>query len=253
MPRTSRQSIVSSYVHVIIQGIKKEYIFNNDNYKKEYLKLFKKISEDYSSIEILSYCIMDNHAHFLIYVEDIAELSVFMKRVNVSFGIFYNKQEERVGYVFRNRYFTQEIKSKTQLYNTLAYIHHNPVKAGMVKNLKEYQFSTYSVFKEGKVKRKIINLLFDDENYIDFFNTIHRDFNSDEIMDIKEDIDDGQLEKEIKEFCLKNKTNIEEVKANNFLLKKMVKELKSNYNITNLNIIKVLEIGKNRLYMIQSK
>ena len=41
MPRVSRTSINSKYIHVITQGIKKEYIFKNDKYKQEYIKLLE--------------------------------------------------------------------------------------------------------------------------------------------------------------------------------------------------------------------
>ena len=41
MPRNSRKNIVALYVHVITQGIRKEYIFEKANYKKEYIKLIK--------------------------------------------------------------------------------------------------------------------------------------------------------------------------------------------------------------------
>ena len=42
MPRNSRESITSQYIHVIVQGIKKEYIFQKEQYKKYYLKLLWK-------------------------------------------------------------------------------------------------------------------------------------------------------------------------------------------------------------------
>lgn len=67
MPRGSRTSINSKYIHVITQGIKKEYIFKNDKYKKEYIKLLNDMINEYENTKLLAYCIMDNHAHLLIY------------------------------------------------------------------------------------------------------------------------------------------------------------------------------------------
>ena len=43
MPRTSRKNINSSYIHVITQGIRKEYIFYKDEYKQYYINLLYNI------------------------------------------------------------------------------------------------------------------------------------------------------------------------------------------------------------------
>lgn len=141
MPRIPRKSISSYYIHIITQGIKKEYIFENDSYKKYYINLLNNIIKKYNNTKILAYCVMDNHAHLLIYTKEITELSKIMSRVNTSYGIFYNKIKERVGYVFRNRYYSQEIADENHLLNTLVYIHRNPIKAGIVKEFNSYKYS----------------------------------------------------------------------------------------------------------------
>lgn len=140
MPRISRKNITSKYIHVITQGIKKEFIFEKENYKKEYIKLMKEALKEQQNFQILAYCIMDNHAHFLIHTENIEALSKVMSKVNTAYGIFYNKCEKRVGYVFRNRYYTQEIMDESHLYNTVVYIHRNPVKANMVNDMSQYTY-----------------------------------------------------------------------------------------------------------------
>ena len=78
MPRIARKDSKSSFYHVMVQGINKEYIFDTDFNIKKYIELI--VSKIYrSNIEILAYCIMNNHAHFLIYCEKIEELSKFMQ------------------------------------------------------------------------------------------------------------------------------------------------------------------------------
>ena len=176
MPRTSRTLINSKYIHVITQGIKKEYIFKNDKYKQEYIKLLDDMLNEYKDTKLLAYCIMDNHAHLLIYTDKIEELSKIMSRVNTSYGIFYNKHRMRVGYVFRNRYYTQEISDKNHLFNALAYIHKNPVKAGMVKNEIQYKYSSYKNYIHKNVDMEKIKLIFDTEDYLKQFKFIRKNF-----------------------------------------------------------------------------
>ena len=46
MPRIARNSIETPFLHVMVQGVNKEYIFNNDKYIKMYLELVEKIIEN---------------------------------------------------------------------------------------------------------------------------------------------------------------------------------------------------------------
>ena len=75
------------------------------------------------------HCIMDNHAHFLIYYTKLEELSELMRKVNTTYAMKYNKINKRKGFVFRDRFFTQPILNEMQLYNCLVYIHKNPINA----------------------------------------------------------------------------------------------------------------------------
>ena len=140
MPRLARKYLESNYFHITIQGINREYIFEDDNLKEAYLNILKKNLKE-TNINILAYCIMDNHAHFLVYCEDTTEISKLMQRSNTSFAILYNKLNDRVGYVFRNRYCMQMILNEIQLFNCLVYIHNNPVKAHIVDSPKKYLYS----------------------------------------------------------------------------------------------------------------
>lgn len=248
MPRKARNAITASYIHVITQGIKREFIFPKDKYKAEYLKLLNKIFEEYNNLYILSYCIMDNHAHLLIYTDNISKLSKAMSRVNTSYGIFYNKRRRRVGYVFRDRYYAQEIKDEQHLYNTVVYIHKNPVKAKMVTKMDDYLYSSYLNFKNNKVHKYCIDLLFHTKNYHDFFNYIHKNFDSYDVIDIDEN--HASVE-EINEFLenvyKKYKVQKEDIIKNNYLVIQVYKELKDEFNLTNKEITEILGLGKNRI------
>ena len=66
MPRKSRELIGSVLNHNMVQGINREYIFQNDKQKMKYLNLLKKYSQKYK-ILMIAYCIMDNHSHVITY------------------------------------------------------------------------------------------------------------------------------------------------------------------------------------------
>ena len=140
---------------VIIKNIKigEESIFGEERHIKKYKEIiFDKLKD--VPVTILAYCIMHNHSHLLIYSENPKEISKFMQKVNTTYSMYYNKINNRVGYVFRNRFKSQEIFNQGQLYTCLRYIHNNPVKANITKTMQEYEHSSYNEFFGA---RKIIN------------------------------------------------------------------------------------------------
>lgn len=257
MPRIARKEINSSYLHVMIQGIEKRNIFNTEKNKKYYKKLLFENVKDFDDIFILAYCIMDNHIHLLIYCKDINHLSKLMSQTNTSYALWYNKYENRVGYVFRNRYHIQIIENQQHLFNCLVYIHNNPVKANIVQSMEEYQFSSYNMYKNFKVKSEVIKLIFDDTNYINEFNAIHKNLEIvkiDNIIDIVEPKTSSiDLDKIITEFCTNNHLTIDLIRHNNCFLINLVNEIKMNTNFNNKEISEYLKIGKNRIRNILKK
>ena len=100
MPRIARRDLNTCFYHAIVQGMKKEFIFNTPIQIEKYKEIIVEKLKD-SNIIILAYCIMNNHAHFLIYSERSEYLSKFMQKLNSTYSNYYNKTNNRVGYVFR--------------------------------------------------------------------------------------------------------------------------------------------------------
>jgi len=151
LSRLARQDQETAYFHVMVQGMDKNYIFANKENKSEYIERIQKQKTD--EVKIYSYCIMSNHAHFLIYSEKTADLSLMMKRINIGYAQYYNRVTKRTGYVFRNRFSSQGIYDERYLISCMAYIHCNPVKAGLVKTIIDYKYSSYNEYlsSEGKI------------------------------------------------------------------------------------------------------
>ena len=154
MPREARSKYENDFFHVMTQGINKENIFYNDKYKRIYIKFMFDNAKKYN-IKIIAYCIMINHAHLLLEINDVKEMSKFMKMINMKYAMLYNDLEKRVGVVFRNRFESECIHDEKYFYNCIHYIHNNPVKAGIVKNVKEYKFSSANNFDLGKILNEL--------------------------------------------------------------------------------------------------
>lgn len=114
MARISRKYLETEYYHIMVQGIEKNYIFQDDKMKNKYRELiFEKTDEN--DINLIAYCIMDNHTHLLLRAIKSEDVSRFMSQINTGFGKYYNKEKNRVGYVFRDRYRAEPILNEYHL------------------------------------------------------------------------------------------------------------------------------------------
>ena len=241
MPRKSRKVLEGKICHHIVQGINKENIFKETEDKKKYLNLIKKYYIDYE-IDVICYCIMDNHAHLILYSENIKNLSDFMKKVNLIYAFYYNKKHNRVGYVFRDRFKSILILDRKQLYTCIKYIHMNPVKANIVKKECEYKYSSYNDYlnKTGFLDQRILKFLFLKNDYIEKFKSIPY-----------EDVFDKKIETQniLKNYLEIEKIDLEEIKTNKKQLIKFLKYLKiNNLKYSKPELANILEISKATLY-----
>lgn len=143
MSRKARFYQKTNYFHIMVQGINKSYIFENSKDKEYYIKLIKEKKANFN-LKIITYCVMDNHVHLVIYTKTIQDLSEFMRKINTMYALYYNKKYGRVGYVFRDRFKSQAIQTEKQLFNCINYVYRNPIKAGLCKFPEEYPYLDYN-------------------------------------------------------------------------------------------------------------
>lgn len=220
----------------MVQGINKEFIFQKNEYKDKYINLLKNAKE--FDVKIIAFCIMDNHTHLLVENLEIKKLSEFMWKINFEFARYYNEKEKRVGVVFRNRYRLEEIDDEKYLFRCVAYIHNNPVKAGIVNNPKDYKYSNYNEF---KVKN---------EYAIEYKNELNGE-NYSKFIDVKEE--KGDIERAIANFVNKEKTELKKIKKNRNDIKRLVKYIKNTCNVSNTEISNELDISKTTVWNYLNK
>ena len=229
----------------MVQGVNKEYIFNKNEYIEKYLNIIKENKANYN-FTIMAYCIMNNHAHFLVYTENVDDLGKFMHKVNLLYAQMYNKKENRCGVLFRNRYKTEPIYERKHLLNCIKYIHNNPVKAKIVSRCDEYKYSSYTDYinNKGVAKSKILEEIFGSNcNFAELFKeTVNMRF-----MDI-----DTESREEINEYIISGlrkfekdyeKTTFEILSSRN-LLKKLIYYLNSELRLKYVEIRDFFEIPR---------
>lgn len=146
MARTARIKSDSNIYHIMIRGIDRQLIAEDeeDNWKlKEILSQCKEIC----GYERYGYCFLGNHIHLLM-KEGKENLEQIFKRIGSRYVYYFNQKYKRVGHLFQDRFKSEPINDDGYLLTVLAYIHNNPVKAGLSKTAAEYKWSSYREYME---------------------------------------------------------------------------------------------------------
>ena len=252
MPRVPRSFYSTNFLHITVQGIEKKNIFYKSKYRDKYINLIMENKERYNII-IISHCVMTNHAHIIIYQNEISDVSNFMKSINTSYANYFNKIEERVGHVFRNRFSCEAINDINYLYNCIGYVHNNPVKAGIVKKIGDYKHSSYNDYinHTGIVNDKVIELVFDgNKNYLDIFLEINKNSQQKFLDENEEFLDSNYV---ISEFFSKRNIDKSDIYINNSILKKLVLELNIKSGLSIRKISDLLKIPRTRIMKVLKK
>lgn len=104
------------------------------------------IEESPVVIEILAFCLMPNHLHFLLKSLTEDGIIKFMSNLQNSYAKYFNIKHERTGTLFQPMFKAVRIESDEQLIHVCRYIHLNPVTAYLVKtieDLENYPWSSY--------------------------------------------------------------------------------------------------------------
>lgn len=141
MPRNSRQTSVTGIYHVIARGQGEQIIFYEREDYEEYLKRLERYSDEHFTI--YCFCLMDNHVHLLVKSTD---LSLYMKKITVSFVAWYNRKYDRKGWLFLDRFKSEPVEEEGYLMRCVRYILQNPLKAGICKDISSYPWGSFSFY-----------------------------------------------------------------------------------------------------------
>ncbi len=96
-----------------------------------------------NSFEIICYCLMPNHFHFIIKQLGDISISDLISKICISYSMYFNKKNDRVGSLYQDQFKAINIATDQYLLWLSAYIHQNPHVAGLVKNLADWKWSSY--------------------------------------------------------------------------------------------------------------
>ncbi len=235
MPRGARIKSNNGIYHIIMRGINRQTIFEDEEDCIRFIQTMQRYKEkcDYM---IFAYCLMGNHLHLLL-KEGKDPLETVMRRICGSYVFWYNRKYGRIGHLFQDRFKSEPVNDTEYLLNVLRYIFRNPIEAGIATKIKNYKWSNYMDYvKENKqLEIDFVLNIFNTDREIairEFIKYINKDDDSNclEIVE-KPIITDSDAKKIIRTLCnvenAINLQNFDREKRNMYL-----KELKRRHGLS---------------------
>lgn len=143
MSRPLRIFSHSKIYHIIFKGIDNQNIFYDNQDRNFFLEQLLNTKKKFN-YKIYAYCLMDNHVHMVIQVEN-KFLSKSIQSLCIRYAYYFNKKYQRVGSFIQNRFKSKNIESQNYFLKVCRYVHRNPENAGISKT-ENYNWSSYKEY-----------------------------------------------------------------------------------------------------------
>lgn len=126
--------------HVTQRGNDQQNIFFGDADRRLYLRYFRD-SADREGVELLAYCLMDNHVHLVVTPARENSLARTLGRTHLMYAQYVFKAQGRSGHLWQSRFYSCPL-DETHAHNASAYVELNPVRSGTVTSPWDYPWSS---------------------------------------------------------------------------------------------------------------
>ena len=161
MPRKARIDAPGALHHIIVRGIERRKIFYDNADRDHFLERLGVVLTE-TCTPCFAWTLIPNHLHLLLRTGS-TPIATVMRRLLTGYAVTFNRRHRRHGHLFQNRYKSILCQEDLYLLELVRYIHLNPLRAGLVKELKEldkFPYCGHSVLM-GKNKRE-----WQDDDYI---------------------------------------------------------------------------------------
>ncbi len=185
--------------HIYNRGNNKQSLFFSEHDYDLFIELCIKYLVP--RCNILAWCLMPNHFHFLIEINEkslervqwggnqMPAITNGFQLLQSNYAKLINKKQNHSGSLFQQKTKAKLLETRDYANTSFWYVHQNPVKAGIVKNMSDWEYSSYKDYcglRSGK--------LCDVNLGIRIFNLSENDFNNQNLIELAEDSLDGIFE-----------------------------------------------------------
>ncbi len=150
MARRARKPSGTGVFHVMMRGINHQNIFEDTEDYYQFINTLDRMRKRYdddgrvcgTNCTYYAYCLMSNHFHLLVKERE-EPIGDTVKRIAGSYVYYYNHKYLRDGHLFKERFKSEPVNDMAYFTTLLRYIHQNPVKAGIVERVGDYEYSSW--------------------------------------------------------------------------------------------------------------
>lgn len=138
---------------------------------QEKSKILETITQNGKLVEILAFCLMPNHFHFLLKQVQNNGIAKFISNFTNSYTKYFNTKNDREGPLFQGLFKAVLVETDEQMIHLSRYIHLNPVTSFIIEpnQLEDYLWSSYIEYINPDIEQ-ICNR----EEVMNFFPTIKK-------------------------------------------------------------------------------
>lgn len=140
MPRSARLVVPEHPFHLTHRGNNKQKVFYSDDDRRKYLFWLKEACQEWK-MGILSFCLMDNHVHFIAIAHQLDSFAKVINVVHRRYAIYLNQKNGSSGHLWEGRYYSC-LLDRSHLIAALRYVERNPVRAHMVSKPWDWVWSS---------------------------------------------------------------------------------------------------------------
>jgi putative transposase len=141
MARPLRLEYAGALYHVTSRGDRCKDIYIDDDDRTAWLEVLGNVCARFNWV-VHAYCLMTNHYHLLVETVD-GNLSRGMRQLNGQYTQSFNRRHRMIGHLFQGRYKAIVVQKETYLLELSRYVVLTPIRAGMVRRLEDWSWSSY--------------------------------------------------------------------------------------------------------------
>ncbi len=212
MPRIQRIDVGDIVYHVINRANARMQIFNTD----EDYDLFEKVLEEAREkfgMRILSYCVMPNHWHLVLYPKQDGNLQTFIGWFSMTHTQRWHSSHKTIGsgHLYQGRYKSFPVETSQYLIQLFRYVERNPLRAKLVKKAEDWEWSSLWRRERGNKKQKELLSKWPVDVPYDYLTFVNIPQTADELDSLRYCVNKGKpygnegwIEKMVDKFGLKS-------------------------------------------------
>lgn len=153
MARMARFVVPGLPHHVTQRGVRRMDVFTFDDDYLAYLSLLKE-SCDKAGTQVLAYCLMTNHVHFIMVPTTEDGLRAALGETHRQYTRLINFRDDCRGHLWQERFHSFAM-DEAHVLACARYVERNPVAAGMVRRARDYRWSSVRAHLSGKDDRLV--------------------------------------------------------------------------------------------------